>query len=107
MVVAIAPSSVEHVFSMCYEIVTGKGWRLKGPFQPQRKRQRQNQSSRVELNSSSKNSSKKVVLVIVSRLFGKPNETVRDMKRGSATDLEPIGCAMMFGLSCEPRRSRS
>jgi hypothetical protein len=68
-----------------------------------RTRQRQNQSSRLELNSSSTNSSKKVVPVIVTRLFGKPNETVRDVKRGSGTDLEPIVSATIAGLTRAPR----
>src|SRR5438034_4020553 len=66
-----------------------------------------NQSSAIEPNSSSNNSSKTPRLVTVTRRLGKPKETVRDVKRGSATDLEPIGSAMIVGLTREPRKSRS
>jgi hypothetical protein len=49
-------------------------------------RQRQNQSSCPELNSWSNNSSKSI-----DRVFGNPKETVREVKRGSATVVEAIG----------------
>ena len=73
----------------------------------QRPRLYQNQSSVIEPKSSSHNSSKKPRLVTVTRRLGKPKETARDVKRGSATDLERIGSAMIVGLTSEPRKSRS
>jgi hypothetical protein len=73
----------------------------------QRKRHRQNESSYVARNSSSNNSSNDIDLVSVTRRFGKPNETARDVKRGSTTDLESIGPAMIVVLTREPRNSRS
>ena len=81
--------------------------RKDGELENQRQRLYQNQSSVMELKSSSNNSSKKPRLVSVTRRLGKPNETVRDVKRGSATDLELIGSAMNVGLTREPRKSRS
>jgi len=69
---------------------------------------RQHHSSWVEKNRSSKTSSKNVVLVIVARLLGKANETVRDAKRGSGTRLEgAIGSATIAALVRQSRNSRS
>ena len=72
----------------------------------QRQRLYQNQSSVIEPKSSS-NKSSKTWLVTVTRRLGKPKETVRDVKRGSATDREPIGSAMIVALTREARKSRS
>src|SRR6185503_14505739 len=68
---------------------------------------RQHHSSWVEKNRSSKTSSKNVVLVIVARLLGKANETVRDAKRGSGTRLEAIGSATFRVAQCFVRFERS
>jgi hypothetical protein len=70
----------------------------------QRARQGQNQSS----------SSERIIFEQfvdndrpADRHTGKPNQTTRGAKRGSASAREAIGSAMMLGLTPEPRKSRS
>jgi hypothetical protein len=67
----------------------------------------QNQSSVIEPKSSSNKSSTKLGLATATRRLIRPNETVRDLKRGSGTELEPIGSGMIVGFTREPRKSRS
>ena len=73
----------------------------------QRQRLYQNQSSVIEPKRSSNHSSKTPRLVTVTRRLGKPKETVREVKRGSGADREPIGSAMIVALTREARKSRS
>jgi hypothetical protein len=57
-------------------------------------------------NRSSNNSPRRLGPVTTTRRLGKP-KTARELKSGSATDLEPIGSAMTAGLTRDARKSRS